>query len=245
MARRLRSSALAVERQSRVRGIVSAAAALTMLSVAFPLAAHGPTTRPAGAPAPAPRVPAYRVLDVGTLQEGVSSLFRGLNNAGHGAGGSGTFGSGHQALMLSSTRVERIGPPGTDYSRAFGLNDLGEVVGSVNTSSAVRGFVWSRTAGLRLLSPLPGDSGSEGFGINARGDILGLTGPCEHSYHQTCGYPLETRAILWRSMAISGTRPEPAAISSSGPPSATCHVKWPPIGPRTSTWSPARSSSVR
>src|SRR5437870_6983919 len=136
--------------------MVSAATALTLVFVALPLGAHGPTPRRAGPPAP--RVPAYRVVDVGTLQEGVSSLFRGLNNSGHGAGGSGTFGSGHRALMLSSTRVEPIGPPGADYSRAFGLNDLGEVVGSVNTSSAVRGFVWSRTAGPRLLSPLPGDS---------------------------------------------------------------------------------------
>ena len=202
-----------MERQSKIRALVSATAALALLSVAFPLAAHGPTSRPAGAPAPAPRVPAYRVVDVGTLQEGVSSLFRGLNNSGHGAGGSGTFGSGHRALMLSSTRVEPIGPPGADYSRAFGLNDLGEVVGSVNTSSAVRGFVWSRTAGLRLLSPLPGDSGSEGFGINARGETVGVSSG-----------PRGVNAVRWTSSGVpqalatvAGTRTSRAlAINDAG-----------------------------
>lgn len=202
-----------MERQSKIRALVSATAALALLSVAFPLAAHGPISRPAGAPAPAPRVPAYRVVDVGTLQEGVSSLFRGLNNSGHGAGGSGTFGSGHRALMLSSTRVEPIGPPGADYSRAFGLNDLGEVVGSVNTSSAVRGFVWSRTAGLRLLSPLPGDSGSEGFGINARGETVGVSSG-----------PRGVNAVRWTSSGVpqalatvAGTRTSRAlAINDAG-----------------------------
>src|SRR2546428_662568 len=89
--------------------MVSAAAALTLVFVALPLGAHGPTPRRAGPPAP--RVPTYRVLDVGTLQEGVSSVFRGINNAGQGAGGSGTFGSGHRAFVLSSTRVDPIGPP--------------------------------------------------------------------------------------------------------------------------------------
>jgi uncharacterized membrane protein len=202
-----------VRKQSKVRALVSAAAALAVLSVALPLAAHGPITRPAGAPPPAPRVPAYRVLDVGTLQEGVSSLFRGLNNAGHGAGGSGTFGSGHRALMLSSSRVEPIGPPGADYSRAFGLNDLGEVVGSVNTASAVRGFVWSRAGGLRLLSPLPGDSGSEGFAINGRSETVGVSSG-----------PRGTHAVRWSPSGVpqalatvAGTRTSRAlAINDAG-----------------------------
>ena len=201
-----------MERQSKVRAIVSATAVLAVLSAAVPLAAHGPTARPAGAPAPAPRVPAYRVLDVGTLQEGGSSLFRGLNNSGHGAGGSGTFGSGHRALMLSSTQVAPIGPPGADYSRAFGLNDLGEVVGSVNTASAVRGFVWSKTAGLRLLSPLPGDSGSEGYAINERSETVGVSSG-----------PRGVHAVRWTSsgvpqaLATASTRTSRAlAINDAG-----------------------------
>ena len=52
-------------------------------------------------------------------------------------------------------------------------------------------------------------------------------------------------AARWRSIAISGTRPEPPATSSTGPPSRADHVKGPPIGPRTSSSSPARTSSTR
>ena len=44
---------------------------------------------------------------------------------------------------------------------------------------------------------------------------------------------------------MSGTTPDPPAISSSGPPSLTVQLKCPPIGPRTSNWSPARTSSAR
>ena len=53
------------------------------------------------------------------------------------------------------------------------------------------------------------------------------------------------RAARWRSIDISGTSPEPPPISSSGPPSGTDQVKCPPIGPRTSNWSPGRTSSTR
>jgi hypothetical protein len=37
--------------------------------------------------------------------------------------------------------------------------------------------------------------------------------------------------------------PEPPASSSSGPPSSTRQMKWPPSGPRTSMVSPARATS--
>ena len=46
-------------------------------------------------------------------------------------------------------------------------------------------------------------------------------------------------------MAISGTTPEPPAIRKSGPPRAAVQTKWPPIGPRSSNRSPARTSPTR
>jgi hypothetical protein len=45
-------------------------------------------------------------------------------------------------------------------------------------------------------------------------------------------------AARWRSIAISGTRPNRSAISSSGPPSSVRQVKGPPIGPRNASSSP-------
>ena len=46
-------------------------------------------------------------------------------------------------------------------------------------------------------------------------------------------------------MERSGTTPDPPAISISGLSSPGSHTKYPPIGPRSSSSSPARSSSVR
>jgi uncharacterized membrane protein len=171
----------------RIRGVVSsrvlsrcviavaASAALGLSSLATPLAAHSPAARLPGVARQPTGPPAYRVIDIGTLQEGSSSIFRGINNAGHVTGGSGTFGKGHRAFMLSSTQLEAIALPSTDYSAGFGINDLGEVVGSVNDANAVRGFVWSRGAGMRLLPPLPGDTGSEAFAISGRSEVVGIS----------------------------------------------------------------------
>ena len=44
-------------------------------------------------------------------------------------------------------------------------------------------------------------------------------------------------------MQASGTTPEPPATSNTGPPSATDHMKWPPIGPRSSISSPTATVS--
>src|SRR5215203_5793291 len=46
-------------------------------------------------------------------------------------------------------------------------------------------------------------------------------------------------------MAISGAMPDPPATRRSGPPSLVSQVNQPPIGPRSSSPSPARSTSVR
>ena len=53
------------------------------------------------------------------------------------------------------------------------------------------------------------------------------------------------RVARWRSIAISGTSPEPPATSSSGPPSAVRQVKCPPTGPRSSNSSPACATPAR
>ena len=53
------------------------------------------------------------------------------------------------------------------------------------------------------------------------------------------------RAARWRSIAISGTSPEPPPISSSGPPSSTDHVNGLPTGPRSSNSSPGRTTPAR
>ena len=103
--------------------------------------------------------------------------------------------------------MQSIGSPGGIVAVA-GISEDGRVIGTAaDPNSQQHAFVWSESRGTVDLG-----TGPHGFGrawvvgINARGDILGLTGPCEHSYHQTCGYPLETRAILWRNTQAPASR---------------------------------------
>jgi probable HAF family extracellular repeat protein len=87
--------------------------------------------------------------------------------------------------------------------RVIGLNDHGEVVGTVFLSAAAQHvFVWSQARGMIDLG-----TGPHGFGaawvtdINARGDILGYAAT-------SVGYGGggEVRAILWRNTQASAIR---------------------------------------
>ena len=49
----------------------------------------------------------------------------------------------------------------------------------------------------------------------------------------------------WRIIAISGTTPEPPPTSSTGVVSSPSHTNQPPIGPRSSSWSPTSATVVR
>src|SRR5467141_3567822 len=92
-----------------------------------------------------PEASGYTVVDFGALPQGTPQVMRALNNGGEVVGGASTGGSSHRAFVLSSTRFERIeGLPGADYSAAHGINDLGEVVGSLNTPTSVEAFRWTR-----------------------------------------------------------------------------------------------------
>jgi probable HAF family extracellular repeat protein len=108
--------------------------------------------------------------------------------------------AGGQGFFWNGGSLESIGSLGGLVAVA-GINEDGKVIGTVLTPSGDQhAFVWSQSRGMVDLG-----TGPHGFGrawvvgINQRGDILGLTGPCEHRYNQTCGYPLDTRAILWRN----------------------------------------------
>jgi probable HAF family extracellular repeat protein len=86
--------------------------------------------------------------------------------------------------------------------RVAGLNDNGEVVGTVFLSNnAQHVFVWSQARGMVDLGTGPHGLGAAWVtDINARGDILGYAAP-------SVGYGNgEVRAILWRNTQASATR---------------------------------------
>src|SRR5258708_2641449 len=117
----------------------------------------------------------YTVVDLGTLEEGNSIVVRGLNNNGEATGAS-VSGRGHGGFVVAGGRIDRAGVrAGGDHSVVRGINDAGDIVGSANTSTAVRAFRASRGGALQELAPLPGDSASEAFAVNTRGDTVGFS----------------------------------------------------------------------
>jgi len=96
-------------------------------------------------------------------------------------------GRGHRGFLLKSGPLQQIGGlPGSDYSAALGINDLGQVVGLANTATGMRAFRSRRTTGIVALGTLPGDSGSVALAINHPGRAVGYSSG-----------PTGVRAVVW------------------------------------------------
>jgi probable HAF family extracellular repeat protein len=132
----------------------------------------------------------YTVLELGGLTVDSVRVARKISTNGQVVGRTGYItGSDTQAVLWMGSGVETLGTlPGGDYSAAFGLNDLGRVVGTSNSANSVRAFAWTIGSGMSDLGALPQDSGSEAFDINNRGEVVG-----------TSSGPKGVRAVLWNS----------------------------------------------
>jgi probable HAF family extracellular repeat protein len=129
----------------------------------------------------------YKVVDFGAVDQTLGEVVRGPDSADGVIGGSASFGFGARAFLLTNTSFENLeGLPGTDRSAAHGSNEHGAIVGSSNTATSLRAFVWTRKDGSRDLGALPGDSGSEAFGINSHNDVVGYSSG-----------PRGIQAVLW------------------------------------------------
>ncbi len=122
----------------------------------------------------------YSIVDLGTVFSEQISLARSVNVHGQVAGRTGAVnGSDTRAAVWSLGGLEILGVlPGGDYSGAYGINDSKVVVGSSNTGTIVRPFIWTNGQGMQPLPSLPGDRGGEALAINNDGDVVGYsTGP--------------------------------------------------------------------
>ena len=118
----------------------------------------------------------YRVVDVGDLEQTSNGIVRALNFNGDLVGASAGLGTGTRAFVLTKERYENLdGLPGADWSSSHGINDQGVVVGSSNTPTSLRGFMWTRGSPPRELTALPGDSSSEAFGVNKHNEVVGYS----------------------------------------------------------------------
>jgi|GEM_PF-4515573 len=115
-----------------------------------------------------------RDLSASGLREAVD-----INNRGQIAG---TTRSGHAAI-LDETGLHDLGTleEGVPTSTARAINNAGDVTGwssiRVGTRSLLRGFLW-RNGVMEALPPLPNDQFSQAFGMNDRGQVVGVSMGC-------------------------------------------------------------------
>jgi hypothetical protein len=125
---------------------------------------------------PASPAVVYSVTDLGELNESEGDIVRGLNILDEVVGGASRSGSGTRAFIRKNTKVENVEAlSGSDRSISHYINEQSSVAGSSNTVTSLRAFVWTRKGGVRNLGTLPGDSGSQAFGINKHNELVGYS----------------------------------------------------------------------
>ena len=137
----------------------------------------------------------YVVLDVGTLDQVQGGRVRGVNDAGEIVGTSRTQ-AGRRGFRLgafesanSPTKNERLeGFASSDASAANAINGKGSIAGVANTDIGIRAYLWTRKNGFVDLGVLPGDTGSEAWGLNKNDEVVGYSSG-----------PNGIEAVLWES----------------------------------------------
>jgi probable HAF family extracellular repeat protein len=124
-----------------------------------------------------PANPQYTVLDYGPMTD-QGAVLRTVNNQREIAGGFRRPGSGKiAAAVVGGQRSQQeitTGPRG-ELSISYDINDRGDVVGSFTGDTAVRPFRSNRTAAVRELPLLAGDTGGIAFAVNGVGEAVGYS----------------------------------------------------------------------
>ncbi len=121
----------------------------------------------------------YTVLSLGVIDDpGSSAVVRRVNSLGEVVGGYKQKGINQTsaAFLLSATGLIAItDQQTTDFSTSYGIDDLGEIAGSLNGPSSVLPFRSVRHTSFQLLPLLPGDTGGVAFGIDQNGEAVGFS----------------------------------------------------------------------
>lgn len=118
----------------------------------------------------------------------------------------------------------------SDYSSAFGINDKGQVVGSMNTATGMRAFRSERAVGPVFLNQLPRDTSSAALAISLPGKATGWSSG-----------PNGVRAVIWSvagdiqalPMLPDSNSCRGLAINNSGDVAGVCDTA---SGPRAVLW---------
>src|ERR1700730_7924584 len=161
----------------------------------------------------------FTVTDIGPNVEPAGINARGQVAA---TGNCPTCGPNQQALLWSArTGLQDLGGSTNNFiggSAAFGLNDLGEVVGTSNSPFSpvpcCDAFLWSSSGKIQDLGALPGCAAT-GIGINDRSEVAGISEPNTSPSNVSC------HPFLWNStngMQDLGLPP--------GQPGSTIRATW-------------------
>jgi probable HAF family extracellular repeat protein len=120
----------------------------------------------------------YVVVPLTTLDNpGSSTVVRRVNSLGEVVG---SYKSDNKktasSFLVSTSGIDDVtSDQPTDYSALYGINDGGEVVGSINGGSTLLPFRAVRHTGFQNLDLLPGDSGGAALAINENGEAAGYS----------------------------------------------------------------------
>jgi probable HAF family extracellular repeat protein len=131
---------------------------------------------------------------LGFLPGHSESIARDIDSAGRIVGSSFILGQEHRAVMWDAGVLTDLGTLG-DSSNAYGINDVGQVVGySVANlpggEQQLRGFLWENGQ-MTALDPLPEDVATQAFDVNDAGDVVGS------STWYTTQFLSASQATLW------------------------------------------------
>ena len=144
-----------------------------------------------------------RIRELPTISGDPDGAATATNDRGEIVGISGTcdqavgrFSAKHAVLWQNGDVINIGSFGGISWNTPQSINDRGVVVGFLNLPGDTQGqlqpigFIWSKSAGLRKILPLPGDTNTIANGINDLGQVVG------QSFNAKTG---ASRAFIWEN----------------------------------------------
>ena len=121
------------------------------------------------------------MIDLGTFGGRYGNCARGINGSGQVVGESTKADGKSHAFIYDDNGMRDIndllpGGSGWILTKAYDINDAGQVVGEGIISGATHAFLWSESEGVTDLGTLSGYSDSTARGINNSGQVVGWSG---------------------------------------------------------------------